>query len=208
MQDGWLPLFPLEVVLFPRTPLALHIFEDRYKEMIGEVIAASSEFGVVLARDKGVLNVGCTAAVSEVTRRYPDGRLDILTVGRRRFEIILLSQEKTYLRAQVHLFEDDTTAVAPLDTRQKAMAAVAALRELLAETASTPALDDPELSFQLAQHIPDLDLRQLLLRSKSEAERIALIADRVPLLVARLSSVARVKQLAPQNGHAHQARLS
>ena len=63
MQEGWLPLFPLEVVLFPRTALPLHIFEERYKEMIGEAIAARSEFGVVLTREKGIVNVGCTATV-------------------------------------------------------------------------------------------------------------------------------------------------
>jgi len=207
MQEGWLPLFPLEVVLFPRTPLPLHIFEERYKEMVGEAIAAGSEFGVVLAREKGIVNVGCTATVAEVTRRYPDGRLDILAIGRRRFEVILLNEEKAYLRAQVHIFDDEDTTVAPLETRTKAMEAVAAMQRLLSETVSPPAPDDPELSFQLAQHIPDLDLRQVLLRSKSEADRIAMLAEQVPPLMARLSYVARVKQRAPQNGHAHQARL-
>lgn len=207
MQEGWLPLFPLEVVLFPRTPLPLHIFEERYKEMIGEAISARSEFGVVLAREKGILNVGCTATVDQVTRRYPDGRLDILTTGRRRFEIILLSEEKPYLQAQVQIFDDEESMPAPVEVKKKAIDACLAMQKLLQETAPAPALDDPQLSFQLAQHLPDLDFRQMLLRSRSEAERISLLAEQVPALVARISYTARVKQIAPRNGHAHKVQL-
>ncbi len=107
MQPGLLPLFPLPLVLFPRTPLPLHIFEDRYKEMIGDVLPNRSEFGVVLARENGILNAGCTAVVEEVLERHPDGRMDILTVGRRRFEILDLNDEKSYLRGAVEFFDDD-----------------------------------------------------------------------------------------------------
>ncbi len=82
MQEGLLPLFPLQVVLFPGGELPLHIFEDRYKEMIGEALRDKQEFGVVLASEKGVVNTGCTATVDKVLRRYPDGRLDILADSR------------------------------------------------------------------------------------------------------------------------------
>ena len=88
MQPGLLPLFPLQVVLLPGSELPLHIFEDRYKEMIGEAIRNRQEFGVVLANGKGIVNTGCTAMVDKVLRQYPDGRMDILTHGRRRFEIV------------------------------------------------------------------------------------------------------------------------
>ena len=100
MQDELLPLFPLQVVLFPRTALPLHIFEERYKEMIGDVLRGHTEFGVVLAGEKGIVNTGCTATVEKVLKNYPDGRMDLLTVGRRRFEIILLNDEKPYLRGR------------------------------------------------------------------------------------------------------------
>ena len=75
------PLFPLPLVLLPAMPLPLHIYEDRYKEMMGDIIALSeagqqdSEFGVVLAKDEGIINIGCTASVQKVMRRYEDGRL-------------------------------------------------------------------------------------------------------------------------------------
>jgi Lon protease-like protein len=98
MQEGLLPLFPLQVVLLPGTQLPLHIFEDRYKQMIGEVLRDKLEFGVVLASEKGLVNTGCTASVDRVLKEYADGRLDILTRGRRRFEILLLNDERTFLR--------------------------------------------------------------------------------------------------------------
>ncbi|HLX45581.1 MAG TPA: LON peptidase substrate-binding domain-containing protein, partial [Bryobacteraceae bacterium] len=75
MQQGLLPLFPLQVVLLPGSELPLHIFEDRYKEMMGEVIRDREEFGVVLANDKGIVNTGCTATVAKVLRQYSDGRM-------------------------------------------------------------------------------------------------------------------------------------
>ena len=84
MQPVLLPLFPLQVVLLPGAELPLHIFEDRYKEMMREVIRDRLEFGVVLANEKGIVNTGCSATGDRVLRHYPDGRLDLLTRGRRR----------------------------------------------------------------------------------------------------------------------------
>ena len=95
MQQELLPLFPLQVVLFPRTALPLHIFEERYKQMIADVLRGKSEFGVVLAGEKGIVNTGCTATIEKVVKKYPDGRMDLLTLGRRRFEIIMLERRET-----------------------------------------------------------------------------------------------------------------
>ena len=94
MQQGLLPLFPLEVVLMPGGHLPLHIFEERYKEMIGEAIRNNTEFGIVLVNRGALVEVGCTAVVQGVLQEYPDGRLDIVTQGRRRFEILLVNEER------------------------------------------------------------------------------------------------------------------
>jgi len=107
MAEQLLPLFPLNVVLFPDTALPLHIFEERYKEMIGEVIAANGEFGVLCAHDNTVASVGCTARVAKEIRRYDDGRMDILTIGRRRFRIGRLRRDKAYLQGTVRFFTDE-----------------------------------------------------------------------------------------------------
>src|SRR6267378_2518946 len=89
-----LPLFPLETVLFPGVPLPLHIFEPRYKEMIGECLARKSLFGVVRAQDEGVTEIGCTAEIIAVTKKYEDGRLEIVTEGRERFEVLEVNRQR------------------------------------------------------------------------------------------------------------------
>ena len=80
MPKRLIPLFPLQLVVFPRTRLPLHIFEERYKEMVGDAIRDDSEFGIVLAKEDGILNAGCTVMVEKVLEMYPDGRMDILTL--------------------------------------------------------------------------------------------------------------------------------
>jgi len=79
MLRGCLPLFPLQVVVFPRTRLPLHIFEERYKLMVGEAIRDGCEFGIVLAGEQGIANAGLQRSREKVIERYPDGRMDILT---------------------------------------------------------------------------------------------------------------------------------
>jgi len=202
MQDALLPLFPLQLVLFPRTPLPLHIFEDRYKEMIGEVLHNKSEFGVVQASEKGIVNTGCSATIERVLKTYPDGRMDILTLGRRRFELILLNDERLFLRGQVQFFDDEDTVQAPRELRLRAIESFSILREMEEiHVFGNPEVDDPQLSFQIAQLVPDLDLRQTLLATRSEAERIRRLVEFFPDHIARLRKVAHAKALAPRNGH-------
>ena len=136
-MQGWLPLFPLQVVLLPDAELPLHIFEDRYKEMIAEVLRDKIEFGVVLANERGIVNTGCTAMIERVLREYPDGRLDILTVGRRRFEIERVNEERSFLRGEVDYFDDDDDDD-PLPEDEFRARAIAGYNELRALTADPP----------------------------------------------------------------------
>src|ERR1035441_3624472 len=155
MQQELLPLFPLQVVLFPRTALPLHIFEERYKQMIEEVLRGKSEFGVVLAGEKGIVNTGCTATVEKILKKYPDGRMDLITLGRRRFEIILLNDEKPFLRGAVEYFDDEATDPLPPEVHKRVIDSYNDLRSLQdSEAIHEPELSDPQLSFQLAQVVP------------------------------------------------------
>ncbi|MCU1338983.1 MAG: peptidase lon domain protein [Bryobacterales bacterium] len=206
MQDGLLPLFPLQVVLLPGSQLPLHIFEDRYKEMIGEVLREEVEFGVVLASEKGIVNTGCTATVDRVLREYSDGRLDILTRGRRRFEILLLNDERSFLRGAVEFFDDEQAEPAAPDLLQSV---IAGYNELQSITSSDPlepdGAGDPRLSFRLAQDVPDLGFRQTLLVTRSEAERMRRIADFLPGYLQRRRKVQHTKDVAGRNGHGHRS---
>jgi len=203
MQEELLPLFPLQVVLFPRTPLPLHIFEERYKQMIADVSRAHSEFGVVLAGEKGIVNTGCTATVEKVLKKYPDGRMDLIGIGRRRFEIILLNDEKPYLRGAVEYFDDEGADPIAPEVRERVFNSYNDLRSLQeSEALHEPELSDPQLSFQLAQVVPDLDFRQMLLATRSEADRMRRLAEFFPSYSSRQRRIQHARAVAPTNGHA------
>ena len=202
MQQELLPLFPLQIVLLPGSSIALHIFEDRYKEMIGEAIRDASEFGIVLANEKGIVNTGCTAVVDKIVRMYPDGRLDILAGARRRFEILLLTEDRSFLRGAVEFFDDDGGDAASADMIAKAMEGYRELKSIESESPeSEPDVVSSQFSFQVAEMIQDLNFRQMLLATRSEAERIRQLAEYLPGLIERLRRSHRVKAVAPSNGH-------
>jgi Lon protease-like protein len=202
MQPALLPLFPLRVVVFPRTPLPLHIFEDRYKEMVGDAIREQTEFGIVLAKDDGIVNAGCTVTVEKVLKRYSDGRMDILTRGFRRFEILGLNEEKSYLRGEVEFFDDEEQSPPPADLQQKVLENYRGLMETgELRSVEDPVLNDPQLSFQLAQALQDLDFLSVLLRNRSEADRLKQLSDYLSRETPKLREASRMKRLAPLNGH-------
>jgi Lon protease-like protein len=183
-----IPLFPLDVVLFPGAPLPLHIFEERYREMMGECIEQHAEFGVVRAQSGGLAVAGCSAAVARVLERYPDGRLDILCEGRRRFEIEQLDNSRSFLQAEVDYFEDD----APLDSTRDQRAACVAMHAEVMELAGigrvSYALDlDREVSFHLAWELPaDLGFKQQLLTNRSDKERTTLLMRFYQVMLPKL----------------------
>lgn len=101
-----IPLFPLGLVLLPEILLPLHIFEERYKTMIGECLDQDLEFGVIYYNGTEMESKGCTARVVRVIKQYPDGRMDILTKGERRFLIEDLHEDKPYMEGSVEFFDD------------------------------------------------------------------------------------------------------
>ena len=202
MSPRLLPLFPLQVVVFPRTPLPLHIFEERYKEMVGGAIRDNSEFGIVLAKDGGIVNAGCTVKVEKLVQMYPDGRMDILARGQRRFEIVSLNEEKDYLQAEVTYFDDEDAVDPSPELRHQALSQYQTLMHLPGAAARPdPDLADRQLSFQLAHHLPDLDFLSALLRHRSETERLKQLNQYLAQYIPRQRIVERMKELAPLNGH-------
>lgn len=100
------PVFPLGLVLMPRMPLPLHIFEERYRLMVQQCIDEEGPFGVVLHTGTTLQSVGCLASIENVINHYDDGRLDILTVGTERFRVEAMYEEKAFLEADINPFED------------------------------------------------------------------------------------------------------
>jgi Lon protease-like protein len=197
-----IPLFPLEIVVFPGAPLPLHIFEPRYKEMIGECLSQNRAFGMVRAKENAVSAIGCSAAILEVIKKYEDGRLDISAEGVQRFEIIQVSHERSFLQAEVAFFEDEPSIV----NKNAADTVIQLHEQLFAVMGQTIEFDRDaaHLSFRLAQDLPvDLDFKQTLLEMKSEAERIEILTEYYKATIPKIENSLRVRQRASGNGHVH-----
>src|SRR5208283_4128273 len=155
-----LPIFPLELVLLPGVPLPLHIFEPRYKEMIAECLEQKKPFGVVRASSEGVADIGCTAEIMSVTKKYDDGRMDILTRGVERFEVIQVNEDRAFLQAEISVVEDEPEKPAAQIVAQ-AVRLHAEIAKLAGTEPSGPDEHAENLSFLLAGSLPlDLDFKQ------------------------------------------------
>ncbi len=212
MDELLLPLFPLDIVLLPEEPLPLHIFEERYKEMIGECLEAKQagkgeqHFGIVLLKDDVLKTAGCTARIVNVTRKYPDGRMDLFTVGVRRFEILYANRERSFLRGGVEYFEDDEGAdiPAPADA-QRAIELFRQILERLRGARDIPVhFTQPyrQLSFRIAGSLPlDVDFKQELLTLRNEPERLARTSRLLEKLIPEFDLIQRTRAKAGGNGH-------
>jgi Lon protease-like protein len=136
-----------------------------------------------------------------VLEMYPDGRMDIVTAGKRRFEIAELNEEKSYLQGEVSFFDDDDFTPAPAEVREAALAQYRLLNALPgARDRAEPDLADPQISFQLAQAVPDLDFLSGLLRQRSETARLKALSAFLAEYIPKQGAIERMKHLAPKNG--------
>jgi Lon protease-like protein len=195
-----LPLFPLDLVLFPGAPLPLHIFEPRYKELVAECLAQKTGFGMIRARENALAEVGCTAVILDVNKTYADGRLDINTEGGQRFAVRQLNQERSFLRGEVVFFDDEPSQVSKhdadtvIDLHQQLFAVLGQRVEVEKTYAS--------LSFQLANELPvDLDFKQSILEMKSEAERVETLIEYYRATIPKVEKTMKARDKASGNGH-------
>lgn len=187
-MSSLLPIFPLELVLLPGVPLPLHIYEPRYKEMIAECLEQKKPFGVVRASSDGVADIGCTAEIMSVTKKYDDGRMDILTRGVERFEVIHVNDERSFLQAEIAVVEDEPSKPAAQMVTQ-AVRLHTEIVKLAGAEPSGPNEHTGNLSFLLAGSLPlDLDFKQNLLSTLSEAKRLEAV---IGYLVAVLPGLRR-----------------
>ncbi len=202
-----IPLFPLELVLLPSVPLPLHIFEPRYKEMIAECLAEHRPFGIVRSIETGIADIGCTAEILEITKRYDDGRMDIQTIGRERFEVVELNQDRDFLQGEVILLEDEKDPAASDDIGRllELHSEVAELSGAEAEPVPPEAAEArSQLSYELAAALPlDLDLKQSLLALRSEAQRVAVLIKLYEAVLPKLRQVEEARRKAGGNGRVH-----
>ncbi|PYT93906.1 MAG: hypothetical protein DMG36_07375 [Acidobacteria bacterium] len=198
-----IPLFQLNVVLLPGAPLPLHIFEPRYKDMVKECLEAKSEFGMLLSLPKGVARVGCTAEILEVVKRYPDGRMDIITVGRAPFRVVELFEQNPLLEGQVDYLEDRGAPGNPVVQRQL-VELYEACHTLLFEDYPKNLEGTPveELSYRIASTLPlDLLWKQQILELRSEEDRQERLVGYLREWAPHLQNKKVMRQRAGGNGH-------
>lgn len=208
-----IPLFPLGVVLLPGMSLPLHIFEERYKLMIGECLEHRSEFGVIFEEKEQLEDVGCTARVRQVLRRYPDGRLDIVSVGSARFRLLEVREGKPWLEAVVEPVVDSEPADDAVSAHlaERATALLVQLSGMLGRPADLPGLrrlSREELSFRVAAangFAPEE--RQQMLESTSTADRLQRGVDGLERILERLRKAIEARRLTGGNGHSKEAFL-
>ena len=212
-----LPIFPLALVLFPGVPLPLHIFEPRYRQMLSDVRAGNSLFGVsyfdpsTSEKDAPAPgHVGCVAEVTE-TQMMPDGRSNILTVGIIRYRLEeYVERDDPYLLARVSYVEDDEEdpnllSESARDVAETFTRIARAVRTINDERANLPDISDTEpqrLSFLVAAAMEvDIDVKQDLLELRSTAERLQRLRKMLGRAVTSYEERARVHELAKGNGH-------
>jgi Lon protease-like protein len=188
-----LGLFPLGIVLLPTEQLPLHIFEDRYQELIGECLAEEREFGLVYADDAGLREIGTRAAVTEVLDRFDDGRMNVVVEGRERFRLLELTEGRSFHTGRVEPVDDDADLADPKEA-EHALALFHRLVELTGAAVDEPPADAAQLSFELAGRFEFApELKQRLLQLTSERRRIQLLGE---LLEGAAAAVERDREIA------------
>jgi Lon protease-like protein len=203
MRPARIPLFPLDVVLFPSMPLPLHIFEPRYKAMVNRCVDEGIEFGMVFAENRSIATIGCTAEITRTIKKYDDGRMDILTEGRAAFRIVEMLTEKEYYEAVVDYLPEDVT---PQDAEEEAELTEAFQHcQLLLFGHPWQGCDkrDPTpLAYRLGARLPlDLKQRQALLETRNEDDRRGFLLQYCKALLPKLAQRQISRQRSGGNGH-------
>jgi Lon protease-like protein len=197
------PLFPLGLVALPTELVPLHIFEERYKTMIGRCLEEGSEFGIVWMSEDGLRPIGCACEIAEVVERMDDGRINLIARGTRPFRIEARQDELPYPAGTVEFLVDRSE---DLDAAA-ADEAHAAYADLVNEATDR----EPDLTeigamsaYQMAATVEfGLDAKQGLLDLRSESARLRLVTRLFRAALKRLDFVNRAQARARSNGRVH-----
>ena len=197
------PLFPLGIVALPSELIPLHIFEERYKTMIGRCRAESSEFGIVWMADDGLRPIGCACEIAEVLEEMPDGRINLIARGKRAFRIEARQDELPYPAGVIEFLPDRDEQV---DSEAAATAhdAYAELVRQATDRTPDPAEIGAMTAYEMAATVEfGLDAKQGLLDLRSESARLKLVTRLFRAAVKRLDFVERAQARARSNGKVH-----
>ncbi len=194
-------MFPLGLVLLPSERVPLHIFEPRYKELIGECIDEGGSFGVLLEDEDGRREIGTLAGVVDVVHTFDDGRMNIVVEGRDRFSIGAWTEGREYPTAAVELMEDDDVPPADEAATERVLALFRDLAEVAGAEVETP---DPQagfLSFEIAAHVDfGTSPKQELLELRSEQARLGRLIELLDAALLAMTREREIRERASSNG--------
>ena len=199
------PLFPLDIVALPSEGVPLHIFEERYRVMIGRCLEAQPgspqrEFGIVWLSDEELKPVGCACEVEEVLERMEDGRMNILVRGTRVFRLVDRQGDLPYPAGEVEFLAE----IEEEPDEESAEAAHELYRDLVRQ-ATDRELEDAELleldAYGMAATVEfGVEAKQELLELRSENARLKLLALLLEAAIDRLALLERAQARALSNG--------
>lgn len=202
MNPKRIPLFPLDVVLFPGCSLPLHIFEPRYKQMIRRCLNMKMQFGVILAQKNGMATMGCTAEIVSLVKQYPDGKMDILARGQKPFQVKEVFDDKAYFEATIDCIEEASESYPPASKE---------LTESYEQCHWLLFNRGPEIprakgkispAYAMASTLPlPLEEKQLLLENRDEADRQTRLLEQLKEWLPQLAYLNERRQRARGNGH-------
>jgi len=196
-------LFPLGLVLLPTEQVPLHIFEPRYRELIGECLDQEEPFGLVFADDDGLRRVGTLASVVEVTDRFDDGRLNVVVEGGDRFRLVELTEGRSFHTGTIEPLGDLENDPPSAEEVERASAVFSRLVQLTGAEVEPPDVESEQPSFSIAARFelaPDLKLE--LLEETSERQRLVRLCEILESAAASVERQREIGELAQTNGHA------
>jgi Lon protease-like protein len=195
-----LGLFPLGMVLLPSEQVPLHVFEDRYKELIAECLADEEDFGLVFADSDGIREIGTRASIVEVLARLEDGRMNILVEGGERFRLVELTRGRSFHTGEVEPVVDADDPADPDDV-ERALALFNRLKELTGSEVAVPTDDEAPLSYALAARVELApEAKQDLLQELSERVRMERVGELFVEAAATVERQRRASERAATNG--------
>jgi Lon protease-like protein len=194
-------LFPLALVLLPTERVPLHIFEPRYKELIGECLTEGHEFGLLLEDDQGRREVGTRAAVVEVLQVFDDGRMNVVVEGHDRFRLVNVKRGRSYLTGEVETLDDQTEDPPATREVEEALTLFRQLVETAGADVDEPEGSDGPLSYELAARVDfGLQPKQELLELRSETARLRRLCQLLEHAVEAVARERAVRDRAQTNG--------
>ena len=209
MRIERLPLFPLEVVLYPGEQLPLHIFEPRYRALVTRCLEEERPFGIVLAEAGKLAQVGSLARITRVLARYSDGRMDILVTGEDRFRILQLYADEPYLTADVERIVEPWE-VPERSLRERLITQHMRLLELVGRTVRPSLYENVRyLSYVIAPNAGlTVQQQQEVLELLTENERVAYLVAHLERLLPQVEQMEAVRRRVQSNGHFPKGRSS